>query len=602
MKKSILSFCALMCTNVFTYAQKVGDVVTDEYGISYKISKVTESATQEVVSVNNFITYESKGGTAPYINYNHTENISFAYNSKALGSVVSYSGTSNSKLTVDVATGMLKNNYSVSYENAEEWAMYSACSEKFLSENRDKKFDVSSGTLRGTATFMSYAELRDNKTYKKKSIYIDGTAVTDGKFDSNIKGKENQICMLVLEGVFNITSFPVKTFNVTESIAECTPTSVSSGIDWKGSKVNVAECVESVAEGAFATASYAIRAIDDNDNCYEPIFAYSSKHGSPRYGLYVGKNFNGDLTSEIKAGLCFVDFSSDSNVDLDKFSTVNANCLYYFPGTSKMSGDNVVVGNVCDNLVLSRESACPFYNIKPFTANNMTMNNVTLSNSKFVAYCLPFGGISGITVDNTTSSVNEILSIAEFKGYENSTLSYSFSENGFRPNVPCIIKSKLGNYTSFGAKNVEVLATEPDVKLSTDNLGGWRMVGSYQAVEMDNEDYDYFGLSNNSIAKATLHSTTLKPFSSIMVKMEKNADVNGVRLRVDENVVNSIDVADATDLSVDLSNGITLKGSSYAKISSISGSVIFNGMVDGTKSFNVPDGVYVVNGKKVIVK
>lgn len=600
MKKLFILLCAVLCTNKIV-AQSVGDIVADGNSISYKIDNVVLLNDKDVSTDD--LSYNGEiSKSAPYINYNHIQNVTVSSKATVVCGVAGYNGNVESDLFLDVTKANGSKNYSVSYEsNIEEYSKYSSV---FLENHKTWSEKLSSGILNGTATYMSYSALKERMTLKNKTIYVNGKSVNQNKFETSVvKGNQDKICMLVIEGSLNLTCFPVISFNVTESFeCECTPTSVSSDIDWKGSKLNVAECVESVAEGAFATASYAVRAIDDNNNCYEPIFAYSSKHGSPRYGLYVGKNFNGDLTSEVKAGLCFVDFSSNtSNVDHDLLTNVNRNCLCFFPAGSSVKGENVVVGNVCDNLVLSRESAYPFYNIKPFTANNMTMNNVTFSSSKFVAYCFPFNGLSEITVGNTTSSVNELLTVAQFKGYENETLSYSF-KNGISSNMPCIIMSKNGNYTSFSAKNVEVVATEPDVKLSTDNLGGWRMVGSYQAVQLENEDYEYFGLSNNSIAKATLHSTTLKPFSSIMVKMDENADISNVRLRVDEDEVNGVDQVEVAELSVDSNNGITLSGSSFAKVSSISGSVIFNGMVNGTKSFDVPSGVYVVNGKKIYVK
>jgi len=354
--------------------------------------------------------------------------------------------------------------------------------------------------------------------------------------------------------------------------------------------------------------------------------------------------------TDAKIGICYFDLSDITfDGDLGSFvlpSNINSNCLFYFKENTTISMTNAVVGETAQNIILDRNSAYPFCNTKPFTATNMTITEVPLS-SKYVIFCFPFalGENKEITLSNSTdntieaetSTVSALLRPSSFTSFVNrensSTLNFSI-QTGIAANTPYMMNCKVADKTfnTISATNVE-FSTTFGVTLDTQHeqsvANGWKMSGTYQAVTADLsqnttsngnliENIAFYGMSNNTLAKAS-STTTFKPFSGYMIcgtatsqynnGTTTETNNNGARIsvgsQIEEDLTAIDDVESSTALEVTAQAGgveVFAPEATQVKIYSITGAQKFNGKIHGTQSFDLNAGVYIINGKKYIVK
>ncbi len=654
--KKLLVCCALLCAGVKIYAQTEGMTVEDKNnGISYNVteSSVISSSISSTKEDESKAKADDKVNctplpgfeylSQPFINFDGKANLhitTLCVSEETRDCTVALSSVSNDSKDKTISSFEAKGTYGTTSKEEmvrtaninDDVVYYSACANKLIKYCENSSLNISVNGLNGYAWYISYKEL--NEKYNSTKIFLGKKDVTNDIAKWSKEKKDALCVMLVVGRLGTQTAFPVEEINVYETIestisytSTCTPKVVSAGINWNNANVTVDECVDFVEEGAFKTAGIVTRNIGTNNAYHESVAELSSK-GNARIGLYVGQNVKiNDIVTFIdgiegKAGLCFIEFNNNPGVKGNKQIVLpegtNSNCLLFFNNGTKVSGKNIIIDGKCENLVLNRESSTPFYNIKSFTATTLHMTNLPFSNGKYVAYCFPFsikGLIQLISEErNKTGYIKDMLTIAEFNTFSEGNLSFdiknndkSASESEFHANTPYIMALKdEGEYTELKANYVEVVPTEPDVDLSTDINGGWRMIGSYQAIKFTNDAYSYYGLQNNMLKKATLNSTTLKPFSAILIQLDEECVPNlNSRIRVEESEKENTEVSllnegeEATGIdSVNEGNSFT----SQFKVVSMTGKVVFNGKAEDISSLNLSSGIYIINGKKCVIK
>ena len=328
--------------------------------------------------------------------------------------------------------------------------------------------------------------------------------------------------------------------------------------------------------------------------------------------------------SEYAAGLCYVDFSSavvSANVPLGKLSipsVINTNCLFYFPEGASVSGTNVVVGKTCASLALNRDTYNPFYNLYRFTATTATTTGLPFS-EKYTMVCMPYSVSEQIIVGGKRKDVLSAVRVAKLTAYDSkkNEMTYTLlTSGGMSANkgyLVCSVDGSAINSVTCEDVTVAVTANDELTYLAEDN-SGVAFGGTFQSVCGDYTNYNFYGMSNNRFSKAK-DNASFKPFSGFVYNQV--ADLSDANIRVvfpDDEEFNTTFEEDATGVSsasesaktvVSVGDGnITVSTSSRTNVNVVSatGAVVFNGEVAGTKDFNVGKGIYIINGKKYIVK
>lgn len=323
-------------------------------------------------------------------------------------------------------------------------------------------------------------------------------------------------------------------------------------------------------------------------------------NGSAYISAAAGKKYNVYSASDVKtylaslAGnndLCYVDLS-DCKIDGDlgyvEMSTINGNCLLFLPEGVTAYGNNIVTksGNTrsCRSLTLTRATGYSFATPYQFIAENVTVN-ATISD-KILGFVLPF--------DYSNSNVK----FATFSEYSEGTIVLDNTVTTVPANIPFIVCKKDGVADqTVSATNVEIHAT--DVQSTFSN--GWTMSGSYQTVT-NNEatNYNLYGFATDGVLKKA-NGASFKPFSSFFVCNTSSASQAKVRF-ISDDFTTGVDIAE-TIFSVTAESGAIRVVASDANvvIASVNGVVLYDGKVNGTMVKDVNPGVYVVNGKKIVV-
>lgn len=296
-------------------------------------------------------------------------------------------------------------------------------------------------------------------------------------------------------------------------------------------------------------------------------------------------------------GICYIDLTtceaaqSDSktfsSIDLAK---VNRNCLLFLPEGATSDATNVVCMQadgsfVCENLELSRANGVPFQNPYPFKTKSVTITDYQIG-ANLAGLVLPF------------DFSNENVNLAVYKGFSDDCIDVTTVES-VPANTPFVTRSKDGSSVTITMSSAEGITIYPTTGLSySTDANGWCMAGTYRTIT--NSGYNgttLYGFSKNALAK--VNGATFKPFSGYFVK-EANASEAKIRFVEDSETTGIVESNNSSKITVS-NNSIIISGIQNAVVSTVSGSVLYNGPVNGTKTISVQPGVYVVNGLKVIV-
>ena len=240
--------------------------------------------------------------------------------------------------------------------------------------------------------------------------------------------------------------------------------------------------------------------------------------------------------------------------------TGNPNSLIYLAGGNTLANDNnVVCGDVCDNLLLTDGYA--FGTISPFTAKNVNYQRNMTAN-KFGTIVLPFA-------PNT-----EDYEFYELTSVGDNTLT--FDEVAVPvANTPYLYRLCEGK----SATAIESNETPVSSELVVAEADGWQTVGSYvhQTISTNDEGFYAYTAADNQFHRVT-KSLSVKPFRAYLKGNIGNVDAIKVRTRN-----GGVTLIDATEVNDDQLPEI------YYDLS-------------GRRVNNLTKGVYIVNGKKVVIK
>ena len=327
----------------------------------------------------------------------------------------------------------------------------------------------------------------------------------------------------------------------------------------------------------------------------------SKSNGSTYTSASVTKKYFVNSASDAKAyiaslagdkSLCYVDLS---NCKLDAadlgyidMATVNANCLLFLPEGVTATGNNIVTMSngvrSCANLVLTRATGYSFATPYQFKAANVSVN-ATISD-KILGFVLPF--------DYTNSNVK----FAKFSEFSEGSIVLDNTITTVPANIPFIVCKQDGaDDQTVSATNADIYPTEIQSTFSN----GWTMSGSYQTVT-NNEatNYNLYGFATDGVLKKA-NGASFKPFSSFFV-CNTNAGAQAKVRFVSDDFTTGVDIAE-TIFNVTAEDGAikVVASDAHVVIASVNGVVLYDGKVNGTMVKDVNSGVYVVNGKKIVV-
>lgn len=258
----------------------------------------------------------------------------------------------------------------------------------------------------------------------------------------------------------------------------------------------------------------------------------------------------------------YVDLSTydlgESTLEKIKNDFDNSNCLFYLSESTGMSGNNIICGSTCENFTLTEGQA--FDAPKAFTAKKVTYDR-KLSAGKVQTFVLPF---------SFTPDENDV--VAALESVEGSVLTFKRIEDATEANKPYLIQTNNTDaLASF--KNVTIEPTTGDL---TTTINGVSHIGSYAELTVT----DAYGYAGGQFVQAG--KGTVKPFRTYITIPAGSAAAPkafDIHFADTETGIATV-VTDSKDQNV-----YNLQGVRVAKS--------LNGL---------PKGIYIVNGKKTVIK
>ncbi|MDD6732747.1 MAG: calycin-like domain-containing protein [Bacteroidales bacterium] len=234
------------------------------------------------------------------------------------------------------------------------------------------------------------------------------------------------------------------------------------------------------------------------------------------------------------------------------------NTLIYLPASANVTGNNIICGSTCDNFTLTEGQA--FDAPKAFTATKVTYDR-KLSAGKVQTFVLPF---------SFTPGENDL--VAALESVEGNVLTFKRIEGATVANKPYLIQTDNKDaLASFDNVNIE--QTTGDL---TTTVNGVSHIGSYAELTVT----DAYGYAGGQFVKAG--KGTVKPFRTyITIPASSGAAPKAFDIHfADTETGIATVVTDSKDQNV-----YNLQGVRVAKS--------LNGL---------PKGIYIVNGKKTVIK
>lgn len=279
---------------------------------------------------------------------------------------------------------------------------------------------------------------------------------------------------------------------------------------------------------------------------------------------------------ESDAELTYVDLTNTGikgiTVDrsTDAFKNVPEKAFIYLPAGNKVKAGtkNVIIGSVCENMEMADDA--PYFEMaQDFTARNVKQNR---DYSKFVGknctVYLPFA------IDEETAA--SLGTFYELKGYDGTTVSME-SVTETKANTPYMFKPKAAD-TKVAAKMVTVEATPAAAPV----VGSIKFVGTYEQKDIvSNTSTQYYcfmadGVEAGKFVHVTTNAVTMNPYRAYMV-VEGGADARELDLVIDGVSTGIKNMKVGTDDNV------------YYDL-------------QGRRVLYPTKGLYIVNGRKVIIK
>lgn len=253
----------------------------------------------------------------------------------------------------------------------------------------------------------------------------------------------------------------------------------------------------------------------------------------------------------------------------DAFQNVPAQAFIYLPAGNKVKAGtkNVIIGSVCENMEMADDA--PYFEMaQDFTARNVKQNR---DYSDFVGknctVYLPFA------IDAETAA--SLGTFYELKGYDGTTVSME-SVTETKANTPYMFKPKAAD-TKVAAKMVTVEATPAAAPV----VGSIKFVGTYEQKDIvSNTSTQYYcfmadGAEAGKFVRVITTPVTMNPYRAYMV----------------------VEGADARELDLVI-DGVST-GIKNMKVGT-DDNVYYD--LQGRRVLYPTKGLYIVNGRKVIIK
>jgi hypothetical protein len=282
--------------------------------------------------------------------------------------------------------------------------------------------------------------------------------------------------------------------------------------------------------------------------------------------------------NNIVAGKAFLnyDFTGTTIVGSINSSTVGANRLAYFANNADVSGQNIVVGNTCSSYVISDNNQ-EIYVYKQFSAGDAQYKR-SFTPDTYGTIVLPFA----------VSNPGKIFERqAVFTGYSSAENKMTFScTSMIAPNTPHLFKvlpTFTGESTLYGPVNGTIEAT---AEAKSAKYEGAQFAGTFEGLRAEIASQVYVVGAVGKIGRTT---KALKPGRCYFTR--ENPD-NFAR-SFDGTTIEFIDEDGTTTINEhELNESHELSGAVY----DLQGRRVANGQKPTAK------GLYIVNGKKIVIK
>lgn len=302
-----------------------------------------------------------------------------------------------------------------------------------------------------------------------------------------------------------------------------------------------------------------------------------------------------------------VDLRESTNVSSFDITNANPNCLYLLSSAAGTPTDlnnaNVIKGTKAENIELT--DGYDFYSPITFTADKISYKRAfegynTQTNQGWTTICLPFK-VGSITVDgqetpidwfNSQSDTGKNFWLMGFSNDAPGVVNFNYvGANSFEANTPYIMTvpgndwgdewNLAGKDLIFSGENVTV----EDNARTTLNGGNFKFCGSYIKSSLQ----DVYALnSEGDCFEKTSSAQTVNAFRAYFTDVNKYAHYYTSSLNVGFNNYVATQILNTKfDRHIESNDVYNLQG---VKVAS------------GSQRNNLPKGIYIINGKKVIIK
>lgn len=282
---------------------------------------------------------------------------------------------------------------------------------------------------------------------------------------------------------------------------------------------------------------------------------------------------NSPAAAPVKVDVNVVDLTETAltgNITSSAFEAKNPNTLFYAAEGATLTGNNVVKGTECENLVLT--DGLTFNAPEAFDATNVTFNR------KFTT-----GNLSTVVLPFSFDAADVNGTVYKLESVENGVLSFKSVEGTAEANVPYLVQTEGDNLFKKSLTNATVAQTPETVENSIDGTGVTHVgnFGETMDITSDGQTSWYGYNKNGSFVKVL--SGTVKPFRSAI--KSKGAAPSSFALKLDGTVTGILNLENP-NAKVDV---YTVSGVCVRK--NVPAASALNGL---------SRGVYIVGGQKVV--
>ena len=293
---------------------------------------------------------------------------------------------------------------------------------------------------------------------------------------------------------------------------------------------------------------------------------------SGKYTLAGETTGSATLTDALAdANATFYDATGVTGTDVDLTTAANPNALFKANAGVLANNKNVIVGSTCANLELT--DGKPFKAPAAFTATAAPTYDRAFTASTTTTVCLPFA----LTADEASS----LGTFYELSNFDGSTLRFT-SVDAPVANKAYLVKTKAADPAlTLSETGKSIVATPANLGTAVTSVD---FIGTLEStvIPASGNDYSYYAYNNGSLVKIVTNAATLPAFRGYF--------------KVTTSAINA-----ARSLNISFDNEAT--GISAALMNSDERTVkseVYN--LNGQRVAAPQKGLYIVNGKKVIVK